>query len=128
MLATSRSCIMLTVGDLLLFEVGNGTVLVEERSGADLERAGLLDRIGPAKQRLEAALGQIAPAAEAALRAVRNLSVPDEVELEPGVPLTAEAGAALARTTAEAHLIVRVKWSPGAAPNGSGDEGPEGGT
>jgi hypothetical protein len=103
------------MGDLLRFDSADGSVLVEEREGADLERAGLLDRIRPAKQRLEGALQQIRPAADATIKALSDLDVaPDSIELELGVTLTAEAGAVVARTTAEGHLIVRVTWTPGA--------------
>src|SRR2546423_1133633 len=63
------------VGDLLRFDTANGSVLVEERAGADLERVGLLDRIRPAKERLEDAFAQIRPAVEAAVQAISGLKI-----------------------------------------------------
>ena len=37
-----------------------------------------------------------------------------QVEIEFGVKLSAEAGALIARTAADAHLTVKLTWSPGA--------------
>ncbi|WP_412538378.1 CU044_2847 family protein [Longispora sp. K20-0274] len=99
------------MGDLLRYESDHGTILIEERDGGTLERIGLLDHLYPAKQRLEAALAQVRPAIDAALSMVRGLpKKPDQVEVEVGVTLTAEAGAVVARTTAEGHLVIRATW------------------
>jgi hypothetical protein len=110
------------MGDLVRFESELGVVLVEENDGADLERVGLLDRVRPAAQRLESALTQVRPAVNAALAAVRGLpSAPDEVEVEIGVKLTAEAGAIIARTATEGHVVLRLVWkaTPAAGPASS---------
>ena len=102
------------MADLLRFETDQGVLLVEEHAGTDLERVGLLDRIRPARQTLEMALAQIKPALDAALGVVRGVSVrPDQVEVEIGVTLTAEAGAAVARTSAQGHLKVKLIWTSG---------------
>ncbi|GIG61650.1 hypothetical protein Lfu02_60220 [Longispora fulva] len=99
------------MGDLLRYESEHGTILIEERDGEGLERIGLLDHVRPSKKGLEAALAQIRPAIESTLSMVRGLTRrPDEVEVEIGVTLTAEAGAIVARTSAEGHLVVRARW------------------
>jgi hypothetical protein len=101
----------LRVADLLRFETDQGVLLVEEHVGTDLERVGLLDRIRPARQPLEAALAQVKPALDAALGVVRGMAVrPHQVEVEIGVTLTAEAGAVVARTSAQGHLTVKLIW------------------
>ena len=100
------------MADLLRFESEHGTVLVEEHSGTELERVGLRDRIRPARKHLESALAQIQPAISAALDAVRAVpDRPDQVEVEIGVTLTAEAGAVVARTATQGHLVVRLIWT-----------------
>ncbi|MFJ9517590.1 CU044_2847 family protein [Kitasatospora sp. NPDC101801] len=72
---------------------------------AGVERAG---------ETFEQALAGVRAAAGAALAVFRDGSLkPDEVEIEFGVKLTAEAGALIARTAAEAHLTVRLSWAPG---------------
>ncbi|MCM0674940.1 hypothetical protein NCC78_09590 [Micromonospora phytophila] len=89
-------------------------LLIEEHVGTDLERVGLLDRIRPARQPLEVALAQIKPALGAALTVVREMPVrPGQVEVEIGVTLTAEAGAVVARTSAQGHLKVKLIWTTG---------------
>jgi hypothetical protein len=35
------------------------------------------------------------------------------VEIEFGVKLTAEAGALIAKSAVEGHLVVKLSWSPG---------------
>ncbi|WP_444948619.1 CU044_2847 family protein [Micromonospora ureilytica] len=115
------------MADLLRFETDQGILLVEEHVGTDLERVGLLDRIRPARQTLEMALAQIKPALDAALGVVRGVSVrPDQVEVEIGVTLTAEAGAVVARTSAQGHLKVKLIWTsgvPAALPSQGGGDG-----
>ncbi|GHJ43561.1 hypothetical protein Cs7R123_09030 [Catellatospora sp. TT07R-123] len=57
------------------------------------------------------ALGQARDAAVEALRTFRQGDLdPDEIELEFGVRLTAEAGAVIAKTAAEGSLTVRLRW------------------
>ncbi|WP_431678346.1 CU044_2847 family protein [Kitasatospora sp. KL5] len=67
-----------------------------------------------AAETFEHALGGVRAAAEAALTVLRDGSLrPDTVEIEFGVKLSAEAGALIARTAADAHLTVKLSWSPG---------------
>ncbi|MEU8424622.1 CU044_2847 family protein [Micromonospora sp. NPDC048835] len=119
------------VADLLRFETDQGVLLVEEHAGTDLERVGLLDRIRPARLSLETALAHIKPALDAAVGVAQGVSVrPDQVEVEIGVTLTAEAGAVLARTSAQGHLTVKLIWTsgvtalPAAAEDGSAAQEP----
>ncbi|MFE2748225.1 CU044_2847 family protein [Streptomyces scopuliridis] len=60
------------------------------------------------------ALQGIRSAAESALAVFRDGSLkPDGVELEFGVKLMAEAGAVIAKTSAEGHMTVKLSWNPG---------------
>ncbi|MFF6779140.1 CU044_2847 family protein [Streptomyces sp. NPDC012637] len=100
---------------LMEFGTGSGAVLVEAdgpqpgarpvaRVGNSLVRAG---------QTLDEALAGIRTAAESALAVFRDGALrPDGVELEFGVKLSAEAGAVIAKTAVEGHLVVRLSWSP----------------
>jgi hypothetical protein len=107
------------VPDFVEFLTADGAVVRVE--GMSTGRAGVsgmqpVGRGGQAAVRraaetFETALGSIRAAAEAALVALRGGRLePDEVELEFGVTLTAEAGALLARSQADAHLTVRLVW------------------
>lgn len=64
------------------------------------------------------ALVGIRSAAESALKVFRDGTLkPDGVELEFGVKLMAEAGAVIAKSSAEGHLTVKLSWSPGNGPS-----------
>ncbi|WP_320773270.1 CU044_2847 family protein [Streptomyces sp. CRN 30] len=103
---------------LLEFKTEDGAQVVVEavdpRTGArPASRGG-----GPAQaaRTFEDALEGVRAAADAALRVFRDGTLrPDSVELEFGVRLSAEAGAVIAKGTAEGHLVVKLNWSPGAA-------------
>jgi hypothetical protein len=72
------------------------------------------DAVVRAAETFEQALDGVRAAAEAALTTLRGGGLqPDEVEIEFGVKLSAEAGALIARTAADAHLTVKLTWSPG---------------
>lgn len=67
-----------------------------------------------ASETFEQALAGVRAAAGSALAVFRDGSLaPDQVEIEFGVKLTGEAGALIAKTSAEAHLIVRLGWASG---------------
>ncbi|POX52435.1 CU044_2847 family protein [Streptomyces sp. Ru72] len=58
------------------------------------------------------ALDGVRGAADAALRSFRGLAQrPDEVQIQFGVRLTAEAGAVIAKTGMEGQLQVTITWS-----------------
>lgn len=103
---------------LMEFKTEDGALVVVE--GVDDESgARLVSRDdGPARaaRTFEAALDGVRAAAESALRVFRDGSLkPDAVELEFGVKLSAEAGAVIAKGSAEGHLVVKLSWSPGAS-------------
>lgn len=130
---------------LMEFTTDSGaTVLVEvdrDAPGArPVGRGG--NSLAQAGRTFDEALQGIRTAAESALAAFRDGSLqPDGVELEFGVKLVAEAGAVIAKTSAEGHMTVKLSWNPGAAgaagtdpgaagahPNAAGAAGPHPGT
>lgn len=97
------------------FRTEDGTTVVvegvEDASGARLVSRG--DGPAQAARTFEGSLEGVRAAAASALRVFRDGSLkPDAVELEFGVKLTAEAGAIIARGSAEGHLVVKLSWSP----------------
>ncbi|MEU2059140.1 CU044_2847 family protein [Streptomyces sp. NPDC013455] len=99
-------------------------VVVEDvvtRSGARLVSRG--DGPAQAARTFEGALDGVRAAAAAALRVFRDGSLrPDAVEIEFGVRLSAEAGAVIAKGSAEGHLVVKLSWSPGQQPEQAAPE------
>ncbi|MEC3852086.1 hypothetical protein DM794_14770 [Paenarthrobacter ureafaciens] len=99
--------------DVLRYEVGAGTVLVEVEDGSfgvdhpGRNEQGILD-VG---RRLEDALASVRPAATAALDSMQELA-PETLEIEFGIKLAGDAGALVAKSTAEGHFIVRMTWNP----------------
>ncbi|MFD7868439.1 CU044_2847 family protein [Streptomyces sp. NPDC059783] len=78
------------------------------RDGHSLARAG---------RTFDSALQGIRSAAESALAVFRDGTLkPDGVELEFGVKITSEAGAVIAKSAMEGHLVVKLSWSPGSQP------------
>jgi len=92
-------------GSSVLVEVDEDTYGVEAVSRTS---EGVLE----AGQRLESALASVRDAAQAALEAMSKLS-PETVEVEFGIKLAGEAGALIAKASAEGHFTVRLSWSPG---------------
>ena len=89
---------------------------VGEESGARMVSRG--DGPDRAAGTFEGALHGVRAAAESALRVFRDGSLrPDSVELEFGVKLSVEAGAVIAKGSAESHLLVKLSWSPGRSPS-----------
>lgn len=103
--------------EILRYEVGSGTVLVEVDEGSfGVERParnelGILD----AGRRLEDALTAVRPAAKAAADVMRELA-PEHLEVQFGVKLAGEAGAIIARNCAEGHFIVKMSFTAPPAP------------
>ncbi|MFI1438055.1 CU044_2847 family protein [Streptomyces fructofermentans] len=111
---------------LVEFKTDNGTLVVVE--GAEDESGSRLvardDGSLRATRTFEDSLDGVRAAAASALRVFRDGSLaPDSVEIEFGVKLTAEAGALIAKGAAEAHLVVKLSWSPG-SPDGSPEAAP----
>ena len=86
-------------GSSVLVEVDEDTYGVEAVSRTS---EGVLE----AGQRLESALASVRDAAQAALDAMSKLS-PETVEVEFGIKLAGEAGALIAKTSAEGHFTVK---------------------
>ena len=93
----------------------NGTILVEvdePESEEGIQRAAREgDVTQRASQTLEAALDRVRPAAEVIIKRFASLSErPDEIEVEFGLKLSAEAGAFIASGKVEANYAVKLKW------------------
>ena len=58
---------------------------------------------------LEAALGPVRQATQTVLHQLREAG-PDEIEVEFGINLAAQAGAVIAKSEANVHLRVKVSW------------------
>jgi hypothetical protein len=117
---------------LVEFKTDDGAVIVvegiEDESGSRLVARGG-DGAVQATRTFEGSLEGVRAAAESALRVFRDGSLrPDSVEIEFGVKLTAEAGALIAKSAAEGHLVVKLSWAPerpGPRSDGSGSGSPE---
>jgi hypothetical protein len=114
------------MSELYRWETAEGSVVVEVGSGEPgfegvSRKAGeIIHDVG---RRFDDALDGVRGAARSALLKFRDVDLrPDEVEIELGVSLNAAAGAVIARTCAEGHMIVRLRWS-GAGSDDDGDGG-----
>lgn len=98
--------------EILRYEVGSGTVLVEVADDSyGVERPARNEQgITDAGRRLEDALAAIRPAANAAAEVLKEAGA-DHVEVQFGVKLAGEAGAIIARNSSEAHFIVKLSFS-----------------
>jgi hypothetical protein len=111
------------MSDLIRFEIeGGGTVLVESAAEPGIARAsGAREKIGNAAESFQAALSGVRTAAAAALREFTSLThQPDEITIEFGVRLEAQAGAVIARTGLEGHLQVTLMWKKPPLPSQPG--------
>ncbi|MFD4259909.1 CU044_2847 family protein [Streptomyces sp. NPDC058534] len=104
---------------LVEFKTGDGVRVVvegvEDEDGARLVSRG--DGPARAARTFEESLEGVRAAAASALRVFRDGTLrPDAVELEFGVKLSAEAGAVIAKGTAEGHLVVKLSWAPEPGP------------
>ncbi len=68
--------------------------------------------VDKAKETLEDALDKIQPAAQSIIAKLRGLhDAPDEIGVEFGIKLSAQAGAFIASAGVEANYKVTLKWS-----------------
>jgi len=101
---------------LVEFPLEDGTSLLVESGGSGpgerVTRTGRPSEvIEKARLTFEEALDRVQPAAAIVLRKLRSLAEsPDEVEIEFGLKLSAEAGAFIASTGVEGNYKVTVKW------------------
>ncbi|MFD0411366.1 CU044_2847 family protein [Kitasatospora sp. NPDC127116] len=94
---------------------GGANVVIEvDDEGPGLELVARGDgAIVQAGRTFEHALQGIHSAAESALSVFRDGRLkPDTVEIEFGVKLTTEAGAVIAKSSLEGHLVVKLSWKP----------------
>jgi hypothetical protein len=93
-----------------------GHILVEvyeDDAQSSIVRASLDvdETIKKAQQTFESAMDKVKPAASAVIAKIRSLhDVPDEVEVQFGLKLNAEAGAIVASAGVEANYTVTLKW------------------
>lgn len=104
--------------EIVRFEVGNGSVLVEtEEDTFGVQRVSRgEDGIVEAGRRLEDALASVRDAANASLKVLSKLS-PDAIEIEFGIKLAGEAGALIAKASTEGHFTVKMSWTPESKPD-----------
>jgi hypothetical protein len=102
------------MAEVVRFELeGGGSVLVEMGGGEPgIVRASRLSEVARTAQvSFEAALAGVRDAAASALRTFRDIpQPPDEVAVEFGVELNAQAGALIAQAGASSHLQVTLTW------------------
>jgi hypothetical protein len=102
------------VSELVSFPVdAENAVLVEvdldEPEIGPASRAG--DVIRSATTSFDGALANVRTAAAVALANFRDMDVrPDEIQLEFGLKLNAQAGAVIAKTSLDGHLQVTLTW------------------
>jgi len=100
--------------ELIEFPLEDGSSLwveVSEATPRGLTPAARGDLPVRATQTFEAALEKVRPAAQAIIQKLRSLhDAPDEIEVEFGLKLSAEAGAVIAAGGVEANYKVTLKW------------------
>lgn len=104
-----------SVNELVRWQATDGAVVVE----VDVREPGFqsISRtpgqvIHDVQGRFEDALENVRNAAASALKKFQDgVLDPDGVEIEFGVKFNAEAGAVIAKTSAEGHLAVKLTWS-----------------
>jgi prefoldin subunit 5 len=102
------------MGRLVEFPLDDGSyvlVEVEEPENDGLRRVGREEVVERATQTFDEALDKIRPASEAILKRLQTLSqAPDEITVEFGLKLSAEAGAFVCSGKVEANYTVTLKW------------------
>lgn len=99
--------------DLDLEQGGSILVEVEEPPRAEVTRGGGRGRVDVEKaaSTLEEVLARLGPANRAIISQLRALAdAPEEIEVEFGVKLNADANVVIARTGAEANFRILLKW------------------
>jgi len=115
------------MAQLIEFELSDGATIVVEVAEDEpgIERAARIDDVvAKAGASLENTLDQVLAVANVALVKLRKLTEqPEQIEVEFGIRLNAEAGAVIARTQAEGHLQVKMIWArPATIPGAAGRE------
>lgn len=101
---------------LIEFPLEDGTSMLVEVD--EPEQGGLVkasrpgEIIAKAQQTLEKSLEKVQPAAQFVIQQLRKLhDSPDEIQINFGLKLSADAGAVLASAGAEANYTVTLKWA-----------------
>jgi hypothetical protein len=104
---------------LIRFRTVSGVdVLVEVDDESGFQKVRADGVVADAKEKFDEALQTVNAAAESALGVFRSGSAnPENIEIEFGIKLSAQAGAVIARTAVEGHLLVRLSWHPSSTPN-----------
>jgi len=91
---------------------GSVTVEVDVPERVGMVRAGRGEEVPQrAQQTFESALDKVRPAAQAIIQKLRALhDPPDEIGVEFGLKMNAEAGAVIAAAGVEANYKVTLKW------------------
>ena len=91
---------------------GSVTVEVDEPEAAfGMTRAARPGELAAkAGQTFESAIEKVKPAVKDIMTTLRDLNQPDEIEVEFGLKMTAEAGAIFAAAGMEANFKVTLKW------------------
>jgi len=117
------------MGELLEFKTAAGeSVLVEvgEPSGPVTRGGRAEDVVVEAEGSLERVLGRLGPVVRGMMAQLRAAADrPDEVEVEFGVRLSADANVIIARAGGEANFRITLRWAHAsdAAPSGSDESG-----
>lgn len=103
---------------LVEFALDDGTTVlveVDEPESEGIVRAGRAGEIVEKVQyTFSEALDKVKPAAETIINKLRNLDVtPDEIQVEFGIKLSAEAGAFFASASTEANFAITLSWKRG---------------
>ena len=105
------------MAELAQFALNGGGVVVVETDAADTSARRVMRGASPeatiatASATFESALQTVRSAAEGILNQLRSLQQPpDEVAVEFGVKMSAEAGAVIAKASTEANFKINLTW------------------
>jgi NTP-dependent ternary system trypsin peptidase co-occuring protein len=103
------------MAELLRYEVDEITTIAvevdDDRPG--FESASPRDIPARAAEKFSDILASGRRAAEIAFEQFRDMAVkPDEIGMEIGLKITAEAGAVIAKTSSEGHIVLKLVWRP----------------
>ena len=83
----------------------------EAQPSSGAERIARYDEIVyKARVSFEAAIETVRPVAEILMRKLKDMASPQEIEVEFGIKVNAEAGAIISSVSAEANFRVSLKW------------------
>jgi hypothetical protein len=100
------------MGEIVRFEADQDSALFVETDDDSfgIERSARSGQgVIEASQRLEDIIAKVKPAIREVVNHLKEMA-PDEHEIEFGLKLNAEVGAVIAKTAADSHFAVRMKW------------------